>query len=320
MSGVAIIGAGICGLRCAEVLHTAGVTVQLFDKGRGVGGRLATRRHRHWRFDHGAPSLHGDDAGWSARISDYPTWACSDNSIKNYLPENGVNQLAKDVAGHLNVQLNCQIQNIDRRAEGWHLLDSDASMYGAFETLIITAPCPQTLALIETLDPPLCRQLTGVRMTPAWVIMLVSAAPIIAVPELRPTHGLIRRISTEHSKPGRALDPVEHSYVVETTGDWSQQHEDDCPAAIETNILSALTSITTTAVNPKHCAVHRWRYAHTEQPLGRPYLIDQQMKLAVAGDWCLGEGASGAYQSGEALAKALLDSESDLVRGEQALR
>ncbi|HBO16153.1 MAG TPA: NAD/FAD-dependent oxidoreductase, partial [Porticoccaceae bacterium] len=34
MSGVAIIGAGICGLRCAEVLHNAGVTVQLFDKGR----------------------------------------------------------------------------------------------------------------------------------------------------------------------------------------------------------------------------------------------------------------------------------------------
>jgi len=317
MSGVAIIGAGICGLRCAEVLHNAGVTVQLFDKGRGVGGRLATRRHKHWRFDHGTASLHGDGAGRSARISDYPTWVCSDNSIKNYLPENGVNQLAKDVAGHLNVQLNCQIQSIERRAEGWHLLDHDASTCGPFETLIITAPCPQTLALIETLDPPLRRQLTGVRMTPAWVMMLVSAEPIIAAPELRPPHSLIRRISAEHSKPGRALDPVEHSYVVETAGDWSRRHEDDSTAAVETSILSALMSINNTAVNPMHCAVHRWRYAHTEQPLGQPYLFDPQMKLAVAGDWCLGEGASGAYRSGEALANALLDSKSELVISEK---
>ena len=74
MQRIAIIGAGLCGLRCAEVLQTGGIEVQLFDKSRGVGGRLATRRHQHWRFDHGCPSLHGEQGEWQQLIDRYSAW------------------------------------------------------------------------------------------------------------------------------------------------------------------------------------------------------------------------------------------------------
>ena len=40
----AIIGAGIAGLACAQKLKQAGRSVKLFDKGRGPGGRMSTRR------------------------------------------------------------------------------------------------------------------------------------------------------------------------------------------------------------------------------------------------------------------------------------
>ena len=309
MLGVAIIGAGICGLRCAEVLQDAGITVKIFDKGRGVGGRLATRRHAHWRFDHGAPSLHGDGDGWGDRISRYPRWHCGDNTTWHHLPTSGINQLAKDLAGQLHVQLNCQIDSIEHRGHGWHLIDQRAVAYGPFPTLIVTAPCPQTHALIKAVDSTLLEQLSTVRMSPAWAMMLVTGEPIIAAPELRPNHRLIRRISAESSKPGRALDTGEYGYVVEATDEWSRQHEEDSPAAVETSILSALQSIAKTSFNPLHCAVHRWRYAQTEQPLDQPYLFDPKLQLAAAGDWCFGEGAGGAYRSGEALATALLGAE-----------
>ena len=38
---IAIIGAGLSGLSAANTLHAAGYSVQLFDKSRGSGGRMA---------------------------------------------------------------------------------------------------------------------------------------------------------------------------------------------------------------------------------------------------------------------------------------
>ena len=41
---IAVIGAGIAGLSCATELQGAGVTVRIFEKSRGPGGRMSTRR------------------------------------------------------------------------------------------------------------------------------------------------------------------------------------------------------------------------------------------------------------------------------------
>ena len=52
---VAVIGAGISGLMCARTLLDHGIDVTVFEKGRGVGGRMATRRTDDGlQFDHGA--------------------------------------------------------------------------------------------------------------------------------------------------------------------------------------------------------------------------------------------------------------------------
>lgn len=51
---VAIVGAGMAGLSCARALVEAGLKVAVFDKARGAGGRMATRRGELASFDHGA--------------------------------------------------------------------------------------------------------------------------------------------------------------------------------------------------------------------------------------------------------------------------
>ena len=55
---IGIVGAGMAGLACAEELTRLGHAVLLFDKGRGPGGRMSTRRIQtsagEAYFDHGA--------------------------------------------------------------------------------------------------------------------------------------------------------------------------------------------------------------------------------------------------------------------------
>ncbi len=43
-STVAVIGAGMTGITCARALADAGFDVTVFEKSRGLGGRMATRR------------------------------------------------------------------------------------------------------------------------------------------------------------------------------------------------------------------------------------------------------------------------------------
>lgn len=51
---VAVIGAGIAGLTCARTLMQAGHDVFVFEKERGVGGRMASLQTDYGSFDHGA--------------------------------------------------------------------------------------------------------------------------------------------------------------------------------------------------------------------------------------------------------------------------
>ncbi|EHR39929.1 FAD-dependent oxidoreductase [Alishewanella jeotgali] len=41
---IAVVGAGIAGLACANRLQQLGKPVQLFDKARGPGGRMTSKR------------------------------------------------------------------------------------------------------------------------------------------------------------------------------------------------------------------------------------------------------------------------------------
>lgn len=65
---VLIVGAGMAGLTAANQLHQQGVSLTVVDKGRGVGGRMATRRQGELRWDHGAQYLTAKALGFAAFV------------------------------------------------------------------------------------------------------------------------------------------------------------------------------------------------------------------------------------------------------------
>ena len=69
---VAVVGAGIAGLACARRLVESGHDVKVFDKGRSVGGRAATRRIKigesELSFNHGAQYFTIRDPAFRAEV------------------------------------------------------------------------------------------------------------------------------------------------------------------------------------------------------------------------------------------------------------
>ena len=137
---MAIIGAGIAGLSCAESLRRGGHEVTVFEKSRGIGGRIATRRTpEDLRFDHGAQFftvqsrafrqfLAGDVKKWNAvgEFDQSRNWYVGTPDIKSFL---------RPVAKTLDIRLNSQIDEIKPLNNGWELL-TDAGHVEEFERVV----------------------------------------------------------------------------------------------------------------------------------------------------------------------------------------
>ena len=65
---VAVLGAGLSGLTCARRLTEQQHTVKVFEKARGPGGRMSTRRAGPLRFDHGAQYFTVRDTRFAAAV------------------------------------------------------------------------------------------------------------------------------------------------------------------------------------------------------------------------------------------------------------
>ena len=75
MMKIAIVGSGLSGLACADQLVAAGHSVRLFDKARGPGGRMSTRRidtaAGQVGFDHGAQYFTARDPAFRQQVDQW---------------------------------------------------------------------------------------------------------------------------------------------------------------------------------------------------------------------------------------------------------
>ena len=105
-----VIGAGISGLLAAGTLQRDGWDVTVLDKGRGVGGRMATRRVGGGTFDHGAQFFTVRSEPFTAFVDDLLAegvayeWCRGfevEDGFPRYAIRGGMDQLAAHLAGRL---------------------------------------------------------------------------------------------------------------------------------------------------------------------------------------------------------------------------
>jgi len=314
-TAITIIGAGMAGLACARRLTSAGHTPLVIDKGRGIGGRMATRRvilaKDEISFDHGAQYLTARDPGFAADLHDLGL-ACAPwddgSGARRLVGLPGMSGLPRAMAAGLDVKLNRQVTAVRAVPGGWEL-DIDATCIMT-RHLVMTVPAPQAAALLGPLLGPghcLYTQIAGVLMAPCLTLM--AAFPADAPRPFRSRASddqPLAWIAQDSSKPVRSRTLT--SWVAQASTEWSERHLEDTPEVVADRMLPMLAAAIGVAPESSlYAAAHRWRYARTITPLGAPFLQSGDGTLHVGGDWCLGARVEAAWASGTAIADAIIE-------------
>lgn len=327
---VAVVGAGIAGAACAAGLQRAGLQVTLFDKSRGVGGRMATRRVR-WtgddgrpcraEFDHGAQLIAarsprfrallaragaaGLVAPWQPRVhADWPV--PFDGTRFVALP--GMPGLARYLLGDLPVLLEQNVQGLQRHARGWQLM-VDGAPIGPFDQVVLALPPRQAAALLAGHHPRWAEELGALRMEPCWTLMAVTDDVDWPWDAAEPSRGPLGWVARNDRKPGRSAPPGCATWVAHATPAWSAAHLEEDPAEVATALGGALEALLPPAAPGRplrwhHRAVHRWRHALPADHRADAPLCwwSATRSLGVCGDALGGPDVEGAWRSGDELA------------------
>lgn len=310
---IAIIGAGMAGVACAKTLHDAGLAPIIFEKSRGLGGRLATRRTGDGlAFDHGAQvfSVRAEDfaqfimtATTPGDIQPWRNLGWPDESA-TLVGAPSMNAFIKSVGADLDIRTNTRVTAITRANRQWRL-QIDNSADEDFDIVVSTAPAPQTAAL-ATEAPDLALHLAPVTMTPCWTVMAAFEEPLdCPFDHWRSNDHALTWMARNSSKPDRSA--AQDCWVMQASSRWSDAHlEQDKPEIIESILKLASEILPARLPETLHTDAHRWRYAHVVEPLGKPFAHNEDHSFYAGGDWCLGPLVEDAYLSGAIIARAIV--------------
>jgi len=330
MFDVAIVGAGLAGLVCAQALRQQGYSVVVVEKSRGLGGRLATRRLPQAFADHGVRCLEvqgnlsqqliqalcAQDViqPWTEEIKEWSLSGVSAGStIQHYASSNGITAAAKFLSTGLEIYRGQRAQSV-AFSQTWDLTLEPANVEPMpnvrAKALVVAIPAPQAMILLESLAELAAGKFLTKLRSPTFAPCLTAIATYLSTLALPPWKALtssqdpeIAWVSFDSSKPPSAPYPV---LVVQSNAAFAEQHlEADDLQAIGYHLLARVAELIPSLPTPDLLQVHRWRYAFARNPLAETYLSAAPLPLVCAGDWCGGKQIEGALQSGLAAAGAI---------------
>lgn len=318
----AIIGAGISGLTLAKHLYEQGYSVAVFEKARGTGGRLSSKRvtinritsdeQNHMAFDLGCVSITAQTKEFAQQLIEWQ----EQKAISAWWPENSMlgngkvhyvgtprnsaltRYLSQGIECHFSTRIQ-KLEQVNEQGENiWLLLSTveneldgvdKHTVIAKAKNVILATPPAQAYDLLPNTSN-LKAPLQSVVVDPQWVMGIELEEITQELSELSIIdHKVLHSISRETLKPGRASS--DHSVLqVQATTDWTRRHLDLNQEQISQLLTDALAEYMKQKfdhkLNVKHSYSHRWLYSQVVKRIesSNGYLFDQT-GLGLVGDY-----------------------------------
>ena len=308
---VVVIGAGLSGLMAARSLAANGHEVNVLDKGRGVGGRLATRRIGDAVLDHGAQFFTVRTDPFAAHVDEWlgvgvaHEWCRGFDETDGhprYVGSRGMTGIAKHLASGLEVRTGVLVESVRVDGNTVGISVADGSVITA-DRVIITAPLPQTAALLAGTGielPPVFGAPTYVQ-TLGLLVVLDSADHAVPAPGgLQNPRDDMQFVGDNMAK---GISPVPALTFHFAPGFSAGHFEDDDDAL--TGVLMERARPWVGRAGVAALEVKKWRYATPIAIHPAPCWTSPDGMITLAGDAFAGPRVEAAALSGLAAAGAV---------------
>ena len=309
---VIVIGAGLSGLMAARELHGAGHHVTVLDKGRGVGGRMATRRIGDAVFDHGAQfftvrtdefAAHVD--GW-LRTGVAREWCrgfADHDGHPRYVGTDGMTGVAKHLARGLDVRTGTLAFTLED-GDGSLLVKTDDGVLHPADRVIVTTPTPQAFGFLMNVGLELPAELRGGEYVRTLGLLAVLDSDGHAVPApggVQDPDGTFQFVGDNKAK---GISPVP-ALTFHFSASFSAEHYDDDPQELHLLMTEEVRPWLGSA-RIVESQTKKWRFAtpvavHPERCWTSP-----DRRVILAGDCFSGPRMEAAALSGLAAAATVI--------------
>ncbi len=324
---IIIVGGGIAGLLAGSRLNSRGCAVQILDKGRGIGGRLATRSISDPKgeavFDYGAQYFTARDSRFQQLVQSWLETNVIKEWSDGFYDQNGVfkstlepryrgtisnRAVAKHLAEDLNVRTSTKVTRLAYKKNRWLVATETGDTFES-DCLLLTSPAPQSLELLGQSSIPLRSlerdQLQTIEYAPCFSVLAVLSEES-AIPHpggLWLDGNPLSWIADNHKK---GISPASHAVTIHAGPEFSAQHFEADKERVAHEMIAAAKPYIVAEI--KTFQIHRWKFATPLKTFGTPYFFcDVAGPLFFAGDSFGGTRVEGAALSGIEAANAIVE-------------
>jgi predicted NAD/FAD-dependent oxidoreductase len=315
---VLIIGAGISGLLCATELRRAGKSVRILDKGRGFGGRMATRSMSGGRLDYGAQFFTVRDQRLQSYVDEWlqagiiREWFrhlpedTNPEGYPRYCGVHGMTDVPKHLASNLEIQHSQQVIELARDTNVW-IARTEAGDNFLGSHLVITAPLPQALNLLDMTGLRYANgdtsALRAIRYEKGLATLAILDGPSgLEQPGGCKVHEAPLKWIGDNQQKGISADVS--AVTIHADAAFAEAHWDSPDEIRGPLMLQAAANFLKADVVEYTC--HRWGFTTPINPWYEKIYRNSGLQLTLAGDAFGGPRIEGAALSGIEAARTLI--------------